>query len=540
MAGVLGTANHLWLDVVGGTVAAGAGFVVAVMGRTALTWRESRWAAQPRSGIVDVFSDPSLRRPARTLDDAHLGRRHRRRASADWPRPCACRAPGFDVVVLEQRDAPGGRASQLRTDGYTWDTGPSLITMPWVLEEAFAAGGLDLHSEVTLRRLDPLYRIRWASDDRHFDFYADAERLREQVARFSARDAANVDGFLAALRPIYEEGILGAGRRAFGDLRSFAPLLPRMARLGAVVPLHRFVARCFRHPRVREAFSFHSLFIGGDPFRVPAIYGALAYLQVLDGGWYCDGGVYSLVQAMARPLDVRCATRAVAIERSRDGVSGVKLADGRGSPPTSSISNADVLRTHELLGVRRSWRRLRPHDVVLPALPRAGPASSRRCCTTRCWSGADTARSSATSRADGSCPRSFSTYVHAPARTEPGMAPEGGDSLAVLLPVPNLRADVDWGREADTLRDTLVADLETRFGLDGAGGIGGRRAPDGAAGLRPRVRRGGRQRVRGRTDPASVARTSVRTTASGVPASTTSARARIPGRGSPASCSARR
>ena len=82
---------------------------------------------------------------------------------------------GFDVVVLEQRDAPGGRASQLRTDGYTWDTGPSLITMPWVLEEAFAAGGLDLHSEVRMRRLDPLYRIRWASDDRHFDFHADAD-----------------------------------------------------------------------------------------------------------------------------------------------------------------------------------------------------------------------------------------------------------------------------------------------------------------------------------------------------------------------------
>src|SRR3954452_10564009 len=90
---------------------------------------------------------------------------------------------GFDVVVLEQREAPGGRASQLRSHGYTWDTGPSLITMPWVLEEAFAAGGLDLHAEVRMHRLDPLYRIRWATDERHFDFHADAQQLREQVAR---------------------------------------------------------------------------------------------------------------------------------------------------------------------------------------------------------------------------------------------------------------------------------------------------------------------------------------------------------------------
>src|SRR4051812_37710430 len=161
---------------------------------------------------------------------------------------------GFDVVVLEQGPTPGGRASQLRTDGFTWDTGPSLITMPWVLEEAFAAGGLDLHAEVRLRRLDPLYRIRWAAEPRTFDFTGDLERLRAEIARFDAADARRLDGFLAALRPIYERGILAAGRQSFGDLRTFARLVPTMTRLGALLPLHMFVARHFRHPRVREAF----------------------------------------------------------------------------------------------------------------------------------------------------------------------------------------------------------------------------------------------------------------------------------------------
>src|SRR4051794_9965821 len=170
---------------------------------------------------------------------------------------------GFEVVVLEQEPAPGGRAAQLRTDGYTWDTGPSLITMPWVLEEAFAAGGLNLHSEGRMRQLDPLYRIGWAGEQRTFDFTGSIERLRAEIARFDAGDAARLDDFLAALRPIYERGILAAGRQAFGDARSFARLVPTMARLGAILPLHTFVARYFRHPRVREAFSFHSLFIGG-------------------------------------------------------------------------------------------------------------------------------------------------------------------------------------------------------------------------------------------------------------------------------------
>jgi phytoene desaturase len=148
---------------------------------------------------------------------------------------------GHDVVVVEARERPGGRAYQLKDEGFTWDTGPSLVTMPWVLEETFAAGGLDLHSEVTLRRLDPLYRIRWAGEGEHFDFADDPARLRAEVAKFSAADAAQVEPFLAALEPIYRDGILAAGRRPFLSATDFAKLVPSMVRLDALRPLHSFV-----------------------------------------------------------------------------------------------------------------------------------------------------------------------------------------------------------------------------------------------------------------------------------------------------------
>jgi phytoene desaturase len=375
-------------------------------------------------------------------------------------------ALGCEVTVLEQRLTPGGRASRLRTEGFTWDTGPSLITMPWVLEETFAAGGLDLHSEVRLRRLDPLYRIRWAGEPRTFDFADSPEALREEVARFSAADARRVDDFLAALRPIYEQGILGAGRRAFTDLRSFAALLPAMARLGAMVPLHRLVARFFAHPRVREAFSFHSLFIGGDPFRVPAIYAALVYLQVLDGGWYADGGVYSLVEALARPLDVRCGARVEAVETAGGRVRAVRLAGGERLPADVVVSNADVLRTDALLGRRPARRRLRPTMscflLYLGLRERFDRLLHHTLLVGRGYR--EFIRTATRGRR---LPRAFSTYVHAPARTEPAMAAAGGDSLAVLLPVPNLRAGIDWARDSDRLRDALVADLEGSFGLTG-------------------------------------------------------------------------
>jgi phytoene desaturase len=373
---------------------------------------------------------------------------------------------GHEVTVVERRARPGGRAYQLRDGGYTWDTGPSLITMPWVLEETFAAGGLDLASEVRMRALDPFYRIHWAGEAEHFDFSGDVPRMKDEIAKFSARDAGRLDEFVDALRPIYTEGILDAGRRPFLRARDLAAFAPRMARLGAALPLHRFVARYFDHPRVREAFSFHSLFIGGDPYRVPAIYGALVYLQLTEGAWYTDGGVYSLVEAMARPLDVRCGAGVERIEHAHGRVRGVLLEDGERLAADVVVSNADVLAAHELLGRRAPLRRLKPTmSCFLLFLGTDRPFPQLQHHTLLVGRGYRDFIAAVTR--DGELPRTYSTYLHAPSRTEPAMAPDGGESLYALLPVPNLRADVDWDRAGNALRDGLLDDYERTFGLTG-------------------------------------------------------------------------
>jgi phytoene desaturase len=372
---------------------------------------------------------------------------------------------GHDVVVVEGRDRPGGRAYQLRDGGFSWDTGPSLVTMPWVLEETFAAGGLDLASEITLRRLDPFYRIRWADEDRVLDVVG-AEAMPDQIARFSPRDAAAFPGFLETLRPIYEEGILGAGRRPFLRLRDLAAFTPRMVQLGAALPLWQLVRRHFEHPRIREAFSFHSLFIGGDPFRVPAIYGALVYLQFLDGVWYPDGGVYALIEAMARPLDVRCGERVTRVEQAGGAVTGVVLEGGERIAADVVVSNADVLTTHRLLGQRAPLRRLTPTMSCL-LLYLGLDRRYEELLHHTLLVGRDYRRFIRDVTRDGRMPSTFSTYVHAPARTEAAVAPPGQDALAILLPVPNLRGGADWERIGDGVRDALVADLESTFGLHG-------------------------------------------------------------------------
>jgi len=376
---------------------------------------------------------------------------------------------GHDVVVLEQRERPGGRAYQLRDGGFTWDMGPSLVTMPWVLEQTFAAGGLDFHREVALERLDPFYRIFWSGEDEHLDFVADGERMKAEIAKFSARDAGRFDGFMDAMRPVYEQGILGAGRREFSSVAELARFAPTMFRLGAAWPLWNVVAHHFQHPRVREAFSFHSLFIGGDPFRVPAIYGALVYLQFLDEVWYARGGVYSIVDAMARALDVRCGSRVERIETRGGRVTGVALAGGEQIACDAVVSNGDVLRTHRLLGRAAAPRRLRP-TMSCFMLYLGTDRRFEKLLHHTLLVGDEYRRFIRDVTRDGRLPSTFSTYLHVPSRTEPAMAADGGDSICVLLPVPNLRGNgVDWVRESDRLRDALVADLESTFGLDGLG-----------------------------------------------------------------------
>lgn len=373
---------------------------------------------------------------------------------------------GHDVTVVEQAPIPGGRAGQITDAGYTWDTGPSLLTMPWTLEETFAAAGLDARRDLALRPLDPFYRIHWAGEERHLDFVPDRTAMRAEIAKFSTADAAAFDGFMAALRPIYEDGILAAGRRPFLRTTDLVRLTPRLARLGAARPLHQFVARHFAHPRIREAFSFHSLFIGGDPYRVPAIYGGLVYLQFLDGVWYTDGGLYSIVEAMARPLDVRCGEAAERVEHTGGRVTGVRLAGGSVLPADVVVSNADVLAAPDLLGTRAPLRAKTPTmSCFLLYLGTDRPFPRLLHHTLLVGTGYREFIADVTRRRR--LPSTYSTYVHVPSRSEPGMAAPGGDSVYVLLPVPNLRAGIDWDAEADRLRDAVLADYETTFGLDG-------------------------------------------------------------------------
>jgi phytoene desaturase len=376
-------------------------------------------------------------------------------------------AAGHRVTVIEGRATPGGRASRICDRGYRFDTGPSLITMPEVLEDLMAVAGTTTERELRLRRLDPFYRIAWEGEQRQFLFNGDRAQMLEQIAGFSTSDADRYDAFMSASRRIYEEAILAAGRRPFLDLGGFLALVPSMARLGALRSVDGFVGHFFREPHIRQVFGFHPLFVGGDPYRVPAVYAALAYLEITGGAWYSDGGVWSLVEAMARLVtaggELRCGDPVSEIVRQGDRAVGVRTASGELVAADVVVSNADVVTTRQrllglrsrgprltmscfllYLGVRRQYPQLHHHTLLVG---RDYRGFIRDVTATR------------------TMPGSLSLYLHAPSRTEPAMAPRGGESLSVLLPVPNLGSGFDWAAAEEPLRERVLDHLESEQGL---------------------------------------------------------------------------
>ncbi|QBD77363.1 phytoene desaturase [Ktedonosporobacter rubrisoli] len=382
------------------------------------------------------------------------------------------------VTLLEARERPGGRASQLRTQGFTFDMGPTLITAPHLLEDLWQVAGRNLRDDVSMIPLCPFYRIIF-HDGRSFDYWGTAEADEAEIARFEPRDVAGYRAFLAATQGIYERAFVDLAKQPFLHGSDFLRVLPELFHLGAQQSVYSFVSRYFRDPHLRMVFSFHPLFIGGNPFRASAIYSIVPYLERLGGVHFAQGGMYTLIEAMERLFqalggEIRYATPVERIELAQRQVSGVRLADGTSLPAQIIIANSDIATTYLkllpeeeqsrihswrltharysmscfllYLGLKRNFPQLRHHTIFMPHHYRQH--------VQRIFDG-------------HGMPQDMALYLQAPAHTDPQLAPAGGESLYVLAPVPNLAHGIDWQHEAAALRKRILHYLEQEAGLKG-------------------------------------------------------------------------
>ncbi|HXF99745.1 MAG TPA: phytoene desaturase family protein [Bacteroidota bacterium] len=387
-------------------------------------------------------------------------------------------ARGYRVTLLEKRERVGGRAYQLRRDGYTFDMGPSLITAPDIIGRVFRSAGTSTDQFLDLVPLDPFYRI-YFHDGTWFDYSGSAARVKAEMAKFDRADAAAYDAFMAAVKPIYEAVIEeGLGSVPFDRLATMSKLLPRALKLGGLSSVYRFAAKYFRHPNNRFAFSFHPLFIGGSPFRTPGLYIMIPYLERAGGVWYARGGMYSLVEAFERLfrdlggiIHTNAEVSEILLDHGR--AVGVKV-NGLDLRSDAVVWNGDVShlyrnlipaayrrrwtnrrldRLHHsmscfllYLGVRRQYPQLLHHTIILSHRYRelVEDIFDRKVLA-----------------------NDFSLYLHVPTRTDPTMAPEGCESMYVLAPVPHLGGEIDWSVEAERMKNRMLEHLEVHSGLKG-------------------------------------------------------------------------
>ena len=381
---------------------------------------------------------------------------------------------GIATTLVEARDKPGGRAYVYQDQGYTFDAGPTVITDPASLEELYALSGRRLRDYVELLPVAPFYRLCW-EDGTQFDYANDQEALDRQI---HARNPADVQGyrrFLAYSRAVFEEGYVKLGTVPFVSFRSMVQAGPQLARLQAWRSVYGMVSRFIQDEKLREAFSFHSLLVGGNPFATSSIYTLIHALEREGGVWFPRGGTGALVQGLVRlfedlggRLRLNAPVERIEVEGGRAG--GVRLRGGELLRAGHVASNADVVHTYERLlghvprGVAKA-RQLKAKRfsmsllVVHFGLSRPQPQLQHH---TVCFG--SRYRGLIDDIFRGPLADDFSLYLHAPCVTDPTLAPPGCSSHYVLAPVPHLgHAPLDWAVEGPRMRERIFDYLEARY-----------------------------------------------------------------------------
>ena len=384
-------------------------------------------------------------------------------------------AGGYQVTLLEKRDKPGGRAYVYEDQGFTFDAGPTVITDPSALEELFGLAGRRIEDYVELLPVTPFYRLCW-EDAPPFDYANDQDLLDRQIR---ARNPADVEGyrrFLAYSRAVFEEGYIKLGTVPFLTIRDMVAAGPQLARLQAWRSVYGMVSRFIRDEHLRQAFSFHSLLVGGNPFETSSIYTLIHALERQWGVWFPRGGTGALVRGMVRlfedlggTLELNAEVARIEVQNGR--ASAVRLEDGRVFQTDAVASNADVVHTydrllgHETRGASqarslKSKRFSMSLFVIYFGLNKVPEDLQHH---TVCF-GPRYRELIREIFNDATLADDFSLYLHAPCVTDPGLAPPGCSAHYVLAPVPHLgNAPIDWEVEGPRYRDRILEYLEQHY-----------------------------------------------------------------------------
>jgi phytoene desaturase len=382
---------------------------------------------------------------------------------------------GIDTTIVESRDKPGGRAYYWERDGFTFDAGPTVITDPACLEELWALTGREMRDDIVLDPVLPFYRLNWA-DGTNFDYTNDDQLLRTEIEKLHPGDWEGYQKFLAYSAGVFHEGYEKLGHVAFLDFASMIKAAPALAKYQAWRSVYSIVSSFVKSEKLREALSFHTLLVGGNPMTTSAIYALIHKLERDGGVWFARGGTNRLVAALVTHFEriggtLRLGDPVAQIETLGDRATGVVTESGWRSDADMVAANSDIMHTYrDLLSTSRSARRTTtrlakksyspslfvvhfgikgtwpgiPHHMILFGPRYKGLLSDIY--------------------DHGVLSEDFSLYLHHPTVTDPSLAPEGHSTFYALAPVPHMgKFPVDWAEIAPILERRILDEVGRRL-----------------------------------------------------------------------------
>lgn len=376
---------------------------------------------------------------------------------------------GRQVTVLEREAVPGGRAGIIADGGYRFDTGPTVLTMPDLIADAFDAVGESMADWLTLHPVSPLYRAFYA-DGSALDVHADVEAMATELEAVSGpAEAAGYRRYVEFVSRLYRYEMREfIDRNIDSPLDLLTPNLARLAALGGFRRLAPKVEQFLHDPRSQRVFSFQAMYAGLSPYDALAIYAVIAYMDSVAGVFIPSGGMHAVPEAMAAAaskhgVDIRYGVEVTEVERRGRRAVAVRTADGQRIPADVVVLNPDLpVAYRDLLG-QQPWsvRRLRysPSCYLLLA---GSTVHYDHLAHHNIHFGVAWREVFDEIIDQGRLMSDPSVLVSNPTRSDPSLAPDGREIYYVLFPTPNLDAGIDWEITAPGYREHVLTTLEKR------------------------------------------------------------------------------
>ena len=376
---------------------------------------------------------------------------------------------GRKVTVLERESVPGGRNGLLNKDGYAFDTGPSVLTMPSLINDAFNCVGEDMKDWLELTPLTPLYRAFYA-DGSQLDVHANTAEMEAEIAKhISSEEAAGYRRYVDFVTKLYKYEMNDfIDRNIDSPLNLLTPNLARLIALGGFRRLSPKVNQFMKDPRLQKVYSFQAMYAGVSPQQALAIYAVIAYMDSVNGVVFPKGGMHAVPRALAAAAEkhgvvFKYNTTVTNVEVSNGRAKAVITESGERYECDAVILKPDLpVAYRELLGKTPvSIKRLKYSPSCVTLLI----GSSKKYDFTahhnihfgHSWDGVfDELIKKKQLMSDPSI------LVTIPTHDDPNLAPPGKHSYYVLFPTPNLDSNIDWTKQAGPYRDQMIKTIEER------------------------------------------------------------------------------